>query len=515
MIMKEAKKNSILIVDDEKSNIMTLTHILSQSYTIYASKDGQDAIEAANEYLPDIILLDIIMPGIDGYGVLEALKSSEKTKMIPVIFITGLSSAEDEKKGLSLGAADYISKPFNPAIVELRVQSQLKIINQMHTILTKELAEKSNRAKSEFLSRMSHEMRTPMNAIIGMVHLAQNSDDNNKRNEYLVKANNASHHLLKLIDYVLDISNIEHSNLALVDMEFDLDAILKELLNEAKTEISAKMQSFSFEKDPSIPGTLIGDEKRFLQVISGLLSNAIKFTPNQGSINLKIFALKSDDKTITLQIEVSDNGIGISKEQKEKIFTLFEQADGGIDRKFGGVGSGLYIAKHIAEMMGGDILIESEPGKGSKFIFIAKLKIKSLNNDAPLSFKGKTALLADDVAINREIIIAMLEETQIKIECAENGREALELFKANPDKFDIIFMDINMPEMDGVEATRQIRSLKTPKGKEVPIIAVTANVLPEEVAGYIKAGMNSCVGKPVDFDILVQIIDKHFNEKSS
>ena len=687
--MEEAKKNSILIVDDEKNNIMVLTHILSPSYTIYASREGQDAIEIAQEYIPDVILLDVIMPGMDGYGVIEALKNSEKTRFIPVIFITGLRGDSDEEKGLSLGAADYISKPFNPANVRLRVQNQLKITNQMReldkqfkqqilmssislsfladankatmfsstlrmigefmeiaqvllfvlkedgftlscnyewidpklglpsrigglmllkepmlslmknikpgigkdaclssnhpsfkaamrsyrvnfinyittpifikgkmfgildfsreedgrdwseseinlathvssifsgvyerdamerTILDKELVEKGNRAKSEFLSRMSHEMRTPMNAIIGMTSLARSVDDKNKRNEYLEKVDNASHHLLQLIDYVLDITNIEANKFTLASEEFNFDAMLQGPLNELKAEINDKHHSFSFDKDPSIPETLIGDGNRLSQVISSLLSNSIKFTLNNGTIKLKIFVLKSEEKTITLQVEVVDNGIGITKEQKDKIFTLFEQGDGGIDRKFAGVGSGLYISKHIVEMMDGEILIDSEPGKGSKFIFTAKLKIKApyINNNEMLSFKGKTALLADDVEINREIIIAMLEETQIKIECAENGRQALEIFKANPDKFDIIMMDINMPEMDGAEATRQIRSLNTPKGKQIPIIAVSANVLPEEVTGYIKAGMNDYIGKPINFDALVSIIDKYLKEK--
>ncbi|MCL2704869.1 MAG: response regulator [Spirochaetaceae bacterium] len=685
MLMEERKKNTILIVDDEKSNIMTLTHILSPSYTIYASRDGQDAIEVAHEYIPDIILLDILMPGMDGYCVIEALKNSEKTRLIPVIFITGLSSDDDEKKGLSLGAADYISKPFNQAIVELRVKIQLKIINQMRaldkqfkqqilmasisqnfltntnksaifsntlrmigefmevaqvllfilkedrltltcnnewispkfgmqsrigeciplkepmisitknikpgigknaclhsndpsfraamrpyrvnftnyittpifikgticgiidfskendtrewseseinlathvasifsgvyeredmerTILAQALTEKSRKAKSEFLSRMSHEMRTPMNAIIGMTYLARNADDRSKINEYLAKSDNASHHLLQLIDHVLDISSIEDNKLILSDTEFNIDAMLKQLFKELDTEINVKQHSFSFEKDPAIPETLIGDRNRLYQVISSLLSNAIKFTPDHGSIKLKISGLKSDKEMLPLQFEVIDNGIGIPKEQKDKIFTLFEQADGGIDRKFAGVGSGLYLSKHIAGLMGGEISIDSEPGKGSRFIFTAKLKIKAINIDsnASLSFKGKTALLAEDVEVNREIIIALLEETEIKIECATNGREALELFTAHPDKFDIIMMDINMPVMDGIEATRQIRSLETPKGKEVPIIAVTANVLPEDVTEYIKAGMNDYVSKPVDFDILVHMLYKY------
>src|SRR5215469_13902136 len=158
--MDDQKKNSVLIVDDEESNIMALMHILSPHYTVSAVKDGQDAVETAEDYLPDVILLDVVMPEMDGYDVIAELKDSDKTRHIPVIFITGLSSPDDEEKGLSLGAADYISKPFSPAIVKLRIQNQIKMINQTHLIIEKETAEKSSRSRSEFLSRISHEMHT-------------------------------------------------------------------------------------------------------------------------------------------------------------------------------------------------------------------------------------------------------------------------------------------------------------------------------------------------------------------
>ena len=509
--MEETMKNSVLVVDDEKANILALTHILSPKFNIYASKDGQDAIEIAHEYIPDIILLDVLMPGMDGYAVIEALKSSKATRKIPVIFITGLCSAEDEKKGLNLGAADYINKPFNPAIVELRVRNQVRSINQMRELLAKELSEKSSRAKSEFLSRMSHEMRTPMNAIIGMTHLARNTGDLNKKDEYLEKTDNASRDLLRLIDSVLDITEIENDKLTLDCVEFNIKAALRVLIDTIDAEISAKHQSVTVDLASSIPDTLIGDQKRLLQVIAALLSNAVKFTPEQGSIKLNAFVSKIEDGTLTLQIEVIDNGIGISKDQQDKLFTLFEQADGGIDRKFAGAGAGLYIAKTIAAMMNGDVFVESEPGMGSRFIFTAEVKTPDtdLLNNEPLSFKGKTVLLADDVEINREIVAAMLEDTHLTIECATNGREAFDMYASDPDKYNIIIMDINMPEMDGVEATRNIRELKALQRQKIPIIALTANVLPDEIAGYIEAGMDGYIGKPVDLDKLVSLMIKH------
>ena len=509
------KINSVLIVDDEKSNILALTHILGKEYNVYVSRDGHDAIDAAHEYLPDLILLDVLMPGMDGYAVIEELKSSETTREIPVIFITGLRSAEDEKKGLSLGAVDYISKPFHTSIVELRVHNQIKLIEQMRELLAKELAIQSNRAKSEFLSRMSHEMRTPMNAVIGMTHLARNTADVYKKDEYLEKADAASRDLMRLIDDVLDITEIGNDELTLECAEFCFEAALQELLGAMDAEIGAKEHSVSVKLDPAMPEKLIGDKKRLIQVISALLSNAVKFTPKQGRIGLCASVAEVKNETLTLQVEVIDNGIGISRDQQNDLFTLFEQADGGISRKFGGIGSGLYIAKHLLGMMGGRIKVESEPDKGVRFVFTAALKTtEPCENNSGFSFSGKTALFADDVEINREIGVAMLEDKQIDVECAENGREVLDKFVSNPDKYDIIIMDINMPEMCGIEATRLIRGLETPKGRQIPIIAMTANVLPEEVAGYMEAGMDEHIGKPVDVDILMRVLDRHLGESA-
>ena len=509
----EVKRNSVLIVDDENSNILTLTHILSPEYTVYAAKNGRKAIEAAGKYLPDVVLLDIIMPEMDGYEVLAVLKKSELTRHIPVIFITGLSDADDEEKGLALGASDYISKPFSAAIVKLRLQNQIRLINQMRLIIDRELAEKSSRARSEFLSRMSHEMRTPMNAIMGMARLAKNTPEAENRDKMIDNILGASDQLLSLIDNVLDMSDIGDNKFSLDVSEFSFASMIREVLNKAVAQINIRQQTLSGEIDPSIPDAIIGDEKRLAHVILNLLANASKFTPEYGAVQINAFAREVEHERLVIQIEVIDNGIGITKEQRENLFVPFEQGDGGIDRRFGGAGLGLAISKHIVELMDGEIWVQSEPGKGSKFSFTCTMKIKAPDNktDAPLSFAGKTALLVDDVEINREIIMAMLEDTQLIIECAGNGIEALEMFSSATHKYDIIMMDINMPEMDGVEATRRIRALGTPEGERVPIIAVTANIRPEEVEKYFEAGMNDHIGKPVDFDKLLSSLNKFLN----
>ena len=683
--MEEAKKNSILIIDDDVPNIRVLTDILGSEYTIYAAKDGLHAIKAAEERLPDLILLDILMPGMDGYEVIGEFKKSEATRAIPVIFITGLDSSEDEKRGLTLGAVDYISKPFSPEIVRLRVQNQLTIVNQMraldkrfrqqtlmtsisqsfltgehlnspftntlrmigefmeiaqvllyklndenntlvcrnewlnpalnlkthigsalalegpvisivnslaangknfcinsndpemkavmtryrtsfHDFITipiyikgkleaavdlskeddgqqwseseinlailaasifsgvferdemeqiiraKELAEQSDHAKREFLSRMSHEMRTPMNIIMGMTQLALNADDYEKKNVYLEKTDKASKRLLRLIDDILDLYEIGESKFVLICSDFNFRHILQLSLDSVCSEVSEKQQTLLTDIDPSIPETFIGDAKRLVQAIGNLLSNASKFTREQGSLQLNAAVCNIDNNTATIKIEVIDNGIGIPKHQLERLFLPFEQADGGIDRKFQGAGLGLSISKQIIERMGGEIWVESEPGKGSKFVFTVRLETKPpfVKDTKPASFTGKTILLAEDIEINREIMIAMLEDTQIQVTCAVNGREALEFFSSAPDKYNLIIMDINMPEMDGVEAVRHIRALELETQREqIPIIALTANVLSNEVEKYLAAGMNDHLGKPVDFEQLMGVLNKY------
>jgi len=373
-------------------------------------------------------------------------------------------------------------------------------------IAAKNAAEQSNRAKSEFLSRMSHEMRTPLNAIMGTLQVADiRGIPEDMRYTYFI-INTSSRDLLKMINSVLDVSDIEKDKMSLDCSEFSIKAMVKELIDKESAGTDSKWQSIAIEIDPGVPETVFGDEARVSQVLSNLLSNAVKFTEEKGSIELTISVKESERDSITLLVEVTDDGTGIGREQQENLFAAFEQLDGGIDRQHGGVGSGLYIAKHVVEMMEGSIWVESELGKGSKFSFTAKLKTAP---DGPVSYSGKTVLVVDDVEINREIVLALLEDTQVGLECAEHGQEALDLFESDPDRYDMIIMDINMPVMDGVKATLLIRGHEHPKGKTVPIIAMTANVLPEEVAGYLEAGMNDHIGKPVDLDLLLKTLSKH------
>jgi len=369
------KKYSILIVDDEKSNILALTSILGSEYRILALRDSNETISVAEREIPDVILLDILMPDLDGYEVIKLLKGNDNTKDIPVIFITGLDSAEAEELGLQMGAADYIAKPFHSAIVRMRVKNQIELNLKEELRIAKEEAERSNRAKSEFLSRMSHEMLTPMNIINGMVQIVKMKPE--KQKECIDAIETASENLLKLIKDVLNASELEYGSLKPNNSPFAFSKMLNAAYNEAERHALMRNQIINCKFDALIPQMLIGDEKLLFKVIQNLLANAVKFSPEYGEIEFSAALIDSDETTATVSITVSDGGIGISAEQQAHLFSMFSQADGSNTRKQGGIGIGLALSKRILDVMGGSITIDSELGKGAKFTITCKLGLSS------------------------------------------------------------------------------------------------------------------------------------------
>ncbi|MDR2573026.1 MAG: transporter substrate-binding domain-containing protein [Desulfovibrio sp.] len=371
-----------------------------------------------------------------------------------------------------------------------------------------EKARAASRAKSEFLANMSHEIRTPMNAVIGMTNIAKTHANPSETAHCLEKISAASGHLLGIINDILDMSKIEAGKLELSLVTFNLGTMIEKVVGVVAQLIKDRRQNFTLRLDPSLPDKLLGDDQRLAQVVANLLSNAVKFTPEQGFISLEADFLGEDEDTFTIRISVRDSGIGIDEEQASRIFAAFEQAESGTSRRFGGTGLGLALCKRIVEMMGGRIWVESEPGKGSIFRFTARLapgaeKMENspgaVEGEEQWSLAGRRLLLAEDVEVNREIVLTLLEPTGIAVTCAENGLEAVRIFSAAPDDFDIIFMDVQMPQMDGYEATRRIRALEDARACCVPIVAMTANVFREDIEQCLAAGMNDHIGKPLDF----------------
>ena len=405
------------------------------------------------------------------------------------------------------------------------------ILVDMHDIteivITKELAEQASLAKGDFLSHMSHEMRTPMNAIIGMTGIAKNSNDPEKKEYCLDKIEGASKHLLGVINDILDMSKIEANKFELDFNPFVFKKMLTNITNVLNFRVEEKQQHLIINVDDNIPATIVGDELRLTQVITNLMTNAVKFTPDGGTITLTAHDLPAGDGAHTLQIAVADNGIGISEEQKSRLFTSFVQADGGTTRKYGGTGLGLAISKRIVEMMGGQIWIESTIGVGSKFIFTIAYEKGELKQDPDaykadagpggepsdieksFNYSGHTILIAEDIDINREIIATILEETGISIDFAENGMEAVTMFKEHPHKYSLILMDIQMPFMDGYDATRKIRAEGYAEAAAIPIVAMTASVFREDVEKCLESGMNDHLGKPVDTGDLFDKLEKY------
>jgi len=380
----------------------------------------------------------------------------------------------------------------------------------------------ASQAKGDFLSHMSHEIRTPLNAVIGMLNIGMNSNDTERIKYCIGRADGASKQLLDIINNVLDISKIEAEKFELSYGRIDIEKMLMEISNVISVRAEEKQQNFTINLDKDVPLYIESDELHLSQVITNLLSNAIKFTPEKGTVMLNINKTEEIGDEVSLRIEVVDNGIGISKEQQAQLFTAFCQADSGIVKKYGGTGLGLAISKHIVELMGGEIWVESESGEGAKFIFTLNAKklaeelfdemsqdLNAGNTREHYDFSFNTILIAEDIDINREIMNSILEDTDIDIEFAENGIQAVSMFEEDPEKYDIILMDINMPEMDGYEATRLIRGLDLHWAKNIPIIAMTANVFKEDVDKCLAAGMNDHTGKPIDITALFGILDKY------
>jgi len=374
-----------------------------------------------------------------------------------------------------------------------------------------------------FENILSNEIRRPLSAITGMAEIAKRAEDKESISDSLDKINTAATHLLKIVNNTADISKLESGHFILYEEPFTFVNMVQNIAALNSAQINKKNQKFKILVDNNIPKVIVSDQSRLSDVINNLLSNAINFTPHGGNIELTARLLSSKGQSLRLQISVKDDGIGISDKMKSKLFTVFKHFDSSYSRQYGGTAFGLAISQKIVGLMGGVISMKSEPGKGSIFTFEIDAHVPTEQHDhstepaerdhfdekTVYDFSGYTILLVEDVNINREIVMELLKDTGVRFECAENGLSAVKMYEADPRKYDMIYMDIQMPILDGYGAAQKIRK----KDTLIPIVAMTADATVADIRKCKSFGMDDHIAKPVDLKELLSKTDMYLRKK--
>ena len=437
-------------------------------------------------------------------------------------FVNGIFDA-----GIYRGAVIFESDKEDYAFEGENLNTLKKVAKILSTNILKQMASSASQAKSIFLSKMSHDIRTPMNGIIGMTNIAISSvDDKEKVLECLGKIDVSAKYLLNLINDILDISKIESGKLSLNEESTSLHDLLEDVHKLSTVQADAK--HINFELNVNICDNFVkADHTKINQVLTNLVGNAIKFTPDYGTVKLNARQTMQEADIIKVQFEVEDNGIGIDNKNLSRIFNAFEQADDTIVNNYGGSGLGLTISSNLISLMGGTLRVDTELGEGSRFYFELPFKIddnpneeeqQNLNGeneqDNTVDYTGKHVLLVEDNELNAEIATAILERIGLEVDLADNGKKAVMQFaQMSPFYYDLILMDIRMPVMDGLEATRYIRSMNKKDSKSIPIFALTANAFDDEMERCLKEGMNGHLAKPIEVNKLYATLNKQFANK--
>ena len=502
----------VLMVDDTPANIDILRKsLVNEGYQLFFANSGEKALKIANRAIPDLILLDVMMPKMSGFETAHRLKENKLTQEIPVIFLTAKNQPEDLIEGFQLGAVDYINKPFRQEEVCLRVRAHLQKCFLMKQMTQARMAaEAANHAKSTFLANMSHELRTPLNGILGYTQILMKDKSLSALQEDGIEIiHRSGEHLLTLINDILDLSKIEAGRVELHPSDFNLGSFFKHILELFKIRAKQKNIAFHYQTNTALPYVVYGDEKRLRQIIINLLGNAIKFT-EQGSVTFRVAYQESK-----IRFEVIDTGIGIASEELENIFLPFQQV-GEMYKQPEGTGLGLAITKTLIEMMGGEIQVKTVLGQGSTFwteLELPKLSGEVLPNledeSIIVGFEGKTrtVLIVDDNEANRSVLVRLLEPLGLKILEASHGQECVD--RALKDYPDVILMDLIMPVMNGFEASKAIR--KIPELKETVIIAISASAFNSDKEKSIKAGCTDFIAKPFVKEVLFEKLQHHLN----
>jgi signal transduction histidine kinase/HPt (histidine-containing phosphotransfer) domain-containing protein len=507
----------ILVIDDSRTEALKARLFLErEGYQVALAVDGHDGLFKAAQEKPDLILLDTVMPNMNGFEACGKLKIDPQTQHIPIMLMPTEAEAADMPSGAGLAA--FLIKPYDPKALVAKVGALLDhgaVLSQPAELqqLRRQL-DAAQTARSDFLANMSHELRTPLHEIMGMTDLLIGTDLNGEQLSYLNTAKASSNALLSLISDVIEFSELEAGQLGLQNKEFDLAEPLERVVEMMGTRASEKGLKLSTAVSHQVPHALNGDATRLRQVLSNLVANAIKFT-EQGEVNVRVDREAARDPDVELHFRVSDTGIGIPAGRLELIFEPFQQADTSATRRYGGLGMGLALAKQLVKLMGGQIWAESRAGEGSTFHFTVKMTTPATQATQPAAAarnwpRALNILLAEDSPTNQLIAQSSLKKVGHTVTLAVNGLEAVKAFEqshAGHTPFDLVLMDISMPEMDGLEATNIIRAQEQTLGGHIIIVAMTAFATQEYHEKCFAAGMDGYVTKPVRIEELNRALE--------
>ncbi|MEI6436766.1 MAG: response regulator [Bacteroidota bacterium] len=511
-------KPKILVVDDNINNIYVVEELLSDlDVEIVRAISGVEAIEKTIQHEFSLVLMDVQMPGMDGFETVEHIRQDPKNELLPIIYITAIYNENYYRtKGIKTGAVDFIAKPIiadlfigkvtifvnlfkQRKVLEDEIRRRAEVEIELHK--AKDVAVEAARAKQQFLSTMSHEIRTPLNAIINTAGLLREEDPRPDQLDNIEIMLFSANNLLRLINDILDYSKIDSGKFEFETIDFELRKLLNGIRQSFEFEATRKALEFEIKVDDAVPAVIRGDSVRFSQILFNLVGNALKFTEH-GKVSVFIGVNRVLRGYTELKITINDTGIGIPEDKQQFIFESFTQASSSTTRKYGGTGLGLAITKKLIELQGGTLGLSSEVGQGSTFIITIKyensekshIEDEMLSHNAFRSLKGLKVLVVEDNLINQKIVMKFLSKWEASTDIADNGKIAVD--KALENRYDVVLMDLHMPEMNGYDATFNIRAMEGEYYKKLPIIALTASAFLEDRDKIYLCGMSGFIIKP-------------------